>query len=63
MGTAVWGRRMRMECAGVCYHVIGRGNYRKGLFVEKGIGKRFEETLMETMSRCGWRLLGYWWLR
>jgi putative transposase len=48
-----------MEYAGAFYHVISRGNYRKELFVEKGSGKRFEETLMETVSRCGWRLLGY----
>ena len=29
-------RKVRLEYAGACYHVINRGNYRRDLFGEKG---------------------------
>lgn len=31
-------RKLRIEWAGSCYHVINRGNYRRDLFTPKGRG-------------------------
>ena len=52
-------RKSRIEYPGALYHVISRGNYRKELFVEKGSGESFEETLFEAVSSYGWELYAY----
>lgn len=52
-------RKRRIEFPGALYHVLSRGNYRKELFLEEGSGERFEETLMEAVDRCGWRVFSY----
>jgi REP element-mobilizing transposase RayT len=35
-------RKLRLEYAGACYHVINRGNYRRDLFTGKGAAEAFE---------------------
>ncbi len=47
-------RKRRIEFPGAVYHVLSRGNYRKELFLEEGVGERFEETLMEAVDRWSW---------
>jgi putative transposase len=49
-------RKLRLEFAGACYHVINRGNYRRELFAGKGAAESFERCLFEACARCGWRL-------
>lgn len=49
-------RRLRLEFAGACYHVINRGNYRRDLFNGKGAAESFQQCLFETCGRFGWRL-------
>ncbi len=36
-------RKLRLEYAGACYHVINRGNYRRELFGGKGVAESFVE--------------------
>lgn len=49
-------RKLRLEFAGACYHVISRGNYRRDLFTRKGAAESFQRCLFETAQRFGWRL-------
>lgn len=47
-------RKLRLEFAGACYHVINRGNYRRDLFAPKGAAESFERCLLEAAERFGW---------
>jgi len=49
-------RKLRLEYAGGCYHVINRGNYRRNLFAAEGAAESFERCLFEAVARFGWRL-------
>jgi REP element-mobilizing transposase RayT len=49
-------RRVRLEYAGACYHVINRGNYRRDLFAGKGAAQSFQACLGEAVERFGWRV-------
>lgn len=49
-------RKLRVEYAGACYHVLNRGNYRRDLFTGPGAAEAFERTLFEAAERLGWRL-------
>ena len=49
-------RKLRLEYAGACYHVINRGNYRRDLFAGEGAAAAFERVLFEACERFGWRL-------
>lgn len=49
-------RKIRIEYAGACYHVINRGNYRRNLFAGKGAAESFQRCLSETAERFHWRL-------
>ncbi len=49
-------RKLRLEYAGACYHVINRGNYRRNLFAGPGAAESFEACLLEAVARFGWRL-------
>lgn len=49
-------RKVRIEYAGACYHVINRGNYRRNLFAEEGSAAAFEAVLFEAGARFGWRV-------
>lgn len=52
-------RKQRIEYPGAIYHIISRGNYRKALFVDDGVGAAFEKALGEVTQRCGWKLYAY----
>ena len=52
-------RPLRIEYAGACYHVINRGNYRRGLFTGQGAAEAFERTLDEAAQRFHWRVHAY----
>ena len=52
----VMARKVRIEWAGACYHVINRGNYRRDLFASKGATQSFQTCLFEAAERFGWRL-------
>ena len=52
-------RKLRLEYAGACYHVINRGNYRRDLFAGPGAAESFQRCLMEAAVRFGWRLHAY----
>jgi REP element-mobilizing transposase RayT len=52
-------RKLRIEFAGACYHVINRGNYRRELFSGKGAAEAFEQCLAEAAERFGWRVHAY----
>ena len=52
-------RPWRIEFAGACYHVINRGNYRRGIFTGKGAAEAFERTLGEAAERFAWRIAAY----
>ena len=52
-------RKLRLEYAGACYHVINRGDYRRDLFSGKGAADSFLKCLFETAERFGWRLHAY----
>jgi len=47
-------RKLRLEYAGACYHVINRGNYRRHLFESKGAAAAFERCLDEACTRFHW---------
>jgi REP element-mobilizing transposase RayT len=49
-------RKLRVEYAGACYHVINRGNYRKDLFAGNGAAESFTTCLGEAAERFGWRV-------
>ncbi|MBI4622932.1 MAG: transposase, partial [Verrucomicrobia bacterium] len=49
-------RKLRMEFAGACYHVINRGNYRFDLFASSGAARSFQRCLFEACGRFLWRL-------
>ena len=49
-------RKLRVEYAGACYHVINRGNYRRDLFGANGAAASFQHCLFEACERFGWRL-------
>ena len=49
-------RKLRLEFAGACYHVINRGNYRRDLFADHGAAASFEGCLAEAAFRFGWRV-------
>lgn len=52
-------RKLRLEFAGACYHVINRGNYRRDLFRHDGAAAAFQECLFEACARFRWRLHAY----
>ncbi len=52
-------RKLRLEYAGACYHVINRGNYRRNLFAAEGAAESFEQCLFEAAGRFGWLLHAY----
>jgi len=52
-------RASRIEYDGALYHVLNRGNYRQELFTAGQAGRHFEQTLLETCARFGWRLHAY----
>ncbi|MGH8161053.1 MAG: transposase [Gammaproteobacteria bacterium] len=52
-------RKVRLEYAGACYHVINRGNYRRHLFAGKGAAESFITCLLEAAERFGWRVHAY----
>ena len=52
-------RKIRLEFPGACYHVINRGNYRRGVFAPKGAAESFEQMIFATCARFGWRLHAY----
>jgi REP element-mobilizing transposase RayT len=52
-------RKLRLEYAGACYHVINRGNYRRNVFGPRGAAEAFERCLRETCERFGWRVHAY----
>jgi REP element-mobilizing transposase RayT len=49
-------RKLRLEYAGACYHVLNRGNYRKNLFTGRGARESFQKCLDEAATRFGWKL-------
>jgi putative transposase len=49
-------RKLRVEYAGACYHVLNRGNYRRDLFAEKGAAESFRTCLFEAAERFAWRV-------
>jgi putative transposase len=52
-------RQSRVEFAGATYHVINRGNYRSGIFEQGRSGEVFDELLLESCDRFGWKLHAY----
>jgi putative transposase len=52
-------RKLRIEYAGACYHVINRGNYRQRIFAGAGAAEAFERCLGEAATRFGWRVHAY----
>jgi len=51
--------KQRIEFPEVLYHLISRRNYRKELFLSENTGKGFEQTIFETVERCGRKLHVY----
>ena len=49
-------RKLRLEFAGACYHVINRGNYRRDLFAADGSAQSFYRCLDQACTRFGWLL-------
>lgn len=49
-------RKVRIEYAGACYHVINRGNYRSWIFDSEGARVSFLKCLQEACEGMGWRL-------
>lgn len=54
----LWGmaRKLRIEAAGGCYHVLNRGNYRADVFGDDGAKQAFLKCLGETCEKTGWRV-------
>jgi hypothetical protein len=54
-------RKIRVEFAGACYHVINRGNYRRDLFASQGAAQAFERCLFASSMPGGdHRFAGKW---
>ena len=49
-------RKLRIEYAGACYHVINRGNYRSWIFETEGAKESFLKCLGEACEACNWKL-------
>ncbi len=49
-------RKLRIEYAGACYHVINRGNYRSWIFETAGARASFLDCLGRVSESQGWRL-------
>lgn len=49
-------RKIRVEYAGACYHVLNRGNFRSWIFEDPGTRKSFLKCLREVCEAKGWRL-------
>jgi len=49
-------RKLRLEFAGACYHVINRGNYRADIFQTEGARAAFESCLFEACEKSNWVL-------
>lgn len=49
-------RKLRLEFAGACYHVINRGNYRADIFKTEGARAAFEACLFEACEKSNWVL-------
>ncbi len=49
-------RKLRLEFAGACYHVLNRGNYRRDLFAAAGAADSFTACLDQACTRFGWRV-------
>jgi putative transposase len=49
-------RKLRVEFAGACYHVINRGSYRSDIFGSRGAARSFQRCLFEACARFLWRL-------
>ncbi len=47
-------RKLRLEFAGACYHVINRGNYRRDLFAASGAAESFYHCLDQACQRFRW---------
>jgi len=52
-------RKLRLEFAGACYHVINRGNYRRNVFGADGAAEAFAMCLGQAVARFGWRVHAY----
>ncbi len=52
-------RKLRLEYAGACYHVINRGNYRRPLFAGKGAAAAMTQCLDEACVRFRWLVHAY----
>jgi putative transposase len=50
------GRKVRLEYAGACYHVISRGNYKSWIFETEGARKSFRRCLVQVCQAKGWHL-------
>ena len=49
-------RKLRLEFAGACYHVINRGNYRTPVFATDKTRLAFEACVFEACEKSGWLL-------
>lgn len=47
-------RKLRLEFAGACYHVLNRGNYRRHVFGPAGAKESFYRCLDEACTSFGW---------
>ncbi len=54
--VGVMPRKLRLEFAGACYHVINRGNYRADIFKTEGARSAFETGLFEACAKSNWVL-------
>ena len=52
-------RRLRVEYAGVIYHVMNRGDRRERIFVDDADRQRFVDTLGEACAKTGWQVHAY----
>ncbi len=52
-------RKLRLEYAGACYHVINCRNYRRDLLTGTGAAEAFERFLAEAAERFGWLVHAY----
>ncbi|MCH7726785.1 MAG: transposase [Planctomycetes bacterium] len=55
-------RLPRIEFPGANYHVVTRGDGRRGLFHDPGHYERFTKGLEEQVQRCDWIVLAYCWM-
>ncbi|AHF91592.1 hypothetical protein OPIT5_16545 [Opitutaceae bacterium TAV5] len=52
-------RKLRIQYAGACYHVINRGNYRRDLFESPGTAEAFLRVLFEAVEKFGWEIYAW----